>query len=110
MILPTKYEKKLNNFFEIPPSAIITPPRINKGTAKIGVEFAPLKVLSTICGITPPRAINKIGATEPKIILIPMGIDKIIATRNITKTNNAAIVYLPPSALIPASNSAFASS
>ena len=85
---------------------MITPPRMNRGTAKIGVEFAPDKVLSMTCGITPPRAIMRMGATEPRIMLMPIGIDRIIATRNTTNTNNAAIDYFAPSAAFAASSSA----
>ena len=70
---------------------MITPPRMNRGTARIGVEFAPDRVLSTIWGMTPPRAIIRIGATEPRIMLTPIGIERIIATRNTTNTNNAAM-------------------
>ena len=42
---PIKNAKKSNSFLEIPPSAMMMPPKMNSGTARIGVESAPEKAL-----------------------------------------------------------------
>ncbi len=75
--------------------AMMTPPKINNGTAKIGVELAPEKVLFNSCTIEPPLSIKKIGAAEPKIMLTAMGMDNTMATRNTPNTKRAAIIHRP---------------
>ena len=73
---------------------MITPPRMKSGTAKIGVELAPEKVLFKSWTTEPPFPIKKIGAIEPRIMLTPIGMDTAIAIRKTTNTNNAGIILL----------------
>ena len=79
----------------MPPSAIITPPRINRGTASMGVKFAPEKVLLSSWVMEPPLSIINMGAAAPATMLIPMGTVAAMAMRNTINTSNAAITHHP---------------
>lgn len=92
----------------MPPSAMMTPPRINRGTARIGVELALEKALFRTWTMEPPLSNRKIGAAEPRIMETPMGTDTAIHTRNTINTSNAASYVVLPSAFLPALVSASA--
>ena len=76
---------------EIPPSAMMIPPRMKSGTARMGVEFAPENALFNNWAMEPPFPIVMIGANAPKIIDSAIGNERTIATMKTTKSNNAAI-------------------
>ena len=81
-----KIREKVKQFFGNSTLCMITPPRMKSGTAKIGVELAPEKVLFKSWTTEPPFPIKKIGAIEPRIMLTPIGMDTAIAIRKTTNT------------------------
>ena len=81
----------MNSRREMPPSAMMTPPRMNRGTARMGVESAPDSVKLINWSTGAPAFIKYWGNRVPRHMATPMGTDTAIAIRNTINTINAAI-------------------
>ena len=57
----------------------------------MGTELAPEKVLFSSWVMLPPLSTRNMGAMEPRIMLMPMGMETAMPIRNTTNTNTAAV-------------------